>query len=222
MDMYSRNSPLGQNVYDSKNIHDYLNLFNLIVNYYYCNYKKYDIQLLILNRSPHVGHDFLRYLVAKELGIKTLILEQSLFPNKFFYYFDFYDYGLFKTSTKYFQSEHFKIEKKFEKELFYMKGVGKKKSLREIFIDFYRSPKISLIREVISKKSRQQAYYRYRLKQEFKKSSKEVVTSKISLDIPYVYFPLHLQPEKTTSSWGEQFTDQLLALERLSAMLPEG
>src|SRR5690606_41524727 len=43
MDMYSRKSPLGQNVYDSKNIHDYLNLFNLIVNYYYCNYKKYDI-----------------------------------------------------------------------------------------------------------------------------------------------------------------------------------
>lgn len=222
MDMYSRNSPMGQNVYDNKNIHDYLNLFNLIINYYCHYYKKYNIELLILNRAPHVGHDLLRYLVAKELGIKTLIMEQSLFTNKFFYYFDANDYGLFETSTKSFQTEKLKVENRFEKELFYMKKFYQKKSLNERLLIHCNSPKTTLMRDLISKTTREQAFYRYNLKKNFSKMSKEIVTTQINLDRPYVYFALHLQPEKTTSSWGGCFTDQLLAIERLSDMLPEG
>lgn len=222
MDMYSRNSSLGQNVYDNKNIHDYLNLFNLIVNYYYYNYKKYDIRLLILNRAPHVGHDLLKYLVAKEMGIKTLILEQSLFPNRFFYYWDINDHGLFKTSDKIFQTEHFKIENKFEKDLFYMKSLYGRKSFKEKLLTIYQTPFNSLLREILSPDHRQQAFYRFKLKKDFDKLSNEIVNRHINLELPYVYFPLHLQPEKTTSTWGGVFTDQLLAIERLSSMLPQG
>lgn len=42
------------------------------------------------------------------------------------------------------------------------------------------------------------------------------------LQRPYVYFPLQLQPEMTTSSLGGRYRDQLLALERLAEILPEG
>ena len=38
----------------------------------------------------------------------------------------------------------------------------------------------------------------------------------------FVYFPLHLQPEATTSPMGGVFTDQYLALETLVRALPEG
>jgi hypothetical protein len=125
--MYARWSPWSSNIYDQKNIHDYLNLFNLNLNFLYQTLVSNDIRLVIFNRSPHLGGDFLLYLLAENMGIRTLILDQSKFPNKFFHFFNFWDYGDFSTSKTVSPKKEVTIEKTYKKKLWYMDELHEKK-----------------------------------------------------------------------------------------------
>lgn len=226
IDMFSRNNKHNQNSYNQLSVHEHLNLFNLLINYYFYEFTLNKIDLIIFNRAPHVGFDFISYLVANKMGIKTLFLEQSLFPNRFYYYWDHYDYGSFETSDKRFTHKFIKVENKFEKDLFYMKNIKNEPSLFSIrnLKDLYNySPKVKLLRELMDKELRGQALYRYQLNEEFEinRRNEPDIYENIDMEIPFIYFGLHLQPEKTTSSWGDIYTDQLLAIEHLSSILPK-
>ena len=222
IDMYVRWSPWSSSIYDQKNIHDYLNLFNRSLNFIYSLLIKNEIDLVIFNRAPHLGGDLLLCLLAEKMNITTLFLEQSKFPNKFFHYFSFKDFGTFDTSKQISEYEKIQIDQKFEKELWYMDDIYKRRKqtpknfLREKFRDEYR-----LFVESIDHRGWEQSLYRYSLRKQFKENSREIIDSDIDLSQPYVYFPLHLQPEQTTSAWGGKYTDQLLALERLSQKIPD-
>lgn len=223
-DFYSRTSADGsQLMYDGKNIHDYSDIFNILISYYHNELKVNNISLLILFAAPHVGRDFVLYLVCKAMGIRTLIVEQSLFPNKFFFYFDQYDYGSFNTSKQLSPYEHKIIENKFEKDLAYMNDYLKKRQQKESLskrINKYLENKKQLMKELKNPHKRRFAFLNYANMEEFAKNSSEIQTADFDMDVPFVYFPLHLQPEKTTSSWGGKYNDQALALEHLSQVLP--
>lgn len=47
------------------------------------------------------------------------------------------------------------------------------------------------------------------------------ISKQIDLSILYVFFPLHMQPEKTTSAFGGDFEDQYLALKIISKSIPD-
>lgn len=56
----------------------------------------------------------------------------------------------------------------------------------------------------------------------YRKLLKENSDPNFSFDAPYVYFPLHYQPELTTQCLGNQmYINQALAIERLAALIPE-
>lgn len=48
------------------------------------------------------------------------------------------------------------------------------------------------------------------------------IVQPVDWDIPFVYFPLHFQPERTTCPQGGVYADQILVVETLAAALPEG
>lgn len=224
IDMYHRMSPWTVFIYDQKNIHDYLNLFNRSINFIYWLLKKEEIDLVIFPRAPHLGGDLILYLLAEKMGIKTLFLENWLFPNRFFHYFNLWDFGRFDTSKKLAEPEKVHIEKRFEKELWYMDEIyqkKEKKSIRNSLSKKFR-PEYRVLVESFQHRGWEQSLYRYSLRKKYKKNLAEVVEADVNFDEPYVYFPLHLQPEQTTSLFGGQYADQLLALERLSNKLPEG
>ncbi len=229
MDMYSRVSPHNSGNYNELNVHQHLDHFNLIINYYYSVFTENEIDLFIHNNSPHVGYDYIPNLLAEEMGITTLYLEQSSFPNKFFYYWKYKDYGDFETAQPIFESqENIKLENKFEKDIPYMKSVRKEgfnfsslKSISALNRELnHHLVGYQLLKDFVKPQYRGQAYFRYKLKKKYKQNRREL-TSEIDLNQPYVYFGLHLQPEKSTSSWGGRYADQALALEHLSAILPK-
>ena len=49
----------------------------------------------------------------------------------------------------------------------------------------------------------------------------EFEKNEVDLNCNYVYFPLQLQPEMTTSTFGGGYSDQLLAIEQISRLVPK-
>jgi len=184
-------------------------------------YEKNKITLLILNRPPHIGQDYIAYEVARAMDIKTLILFQAhQFEGRFFHVFENDDFGEFKTSVRN-SKENIKIvqlKRGFEKELDYMQDFyRKKKSIKATFADSIVG---KLLIDIYKGGELINSLKRFKLNYDFEKNYKAHVNLNPDLNCKYVYFPLHLQPEMTTSNWGGIYCDQVLAIEHLSSILP--
>lgn len=221
--MYGRIAKNNTTTYGEKNFYEFYNDFNLYLNYFFKVFTTNNIDLVVFSRAPHMGHDYLAYLVAKKLGIHTLLLEQSHFPDKFFYSWDQQDFGDFNTANVEFDHDPIQIENSFEKDLIYMKSINQSFSLSDLFNTnqlYKKIPEYRMFRELFDRELRGQAIYRYELYKKFQKKQSSL-SNNADLEQPFVYFPLHLQPEKTTSAWGGKYVDQILAIEHLSTILPK-
>jgi hypothetical protein len=197
-------------VFYEYDFHDYVNIFNKTFDYFYHLLTTEKIELVIFTSLPHVGDDWILYLTAQALGIKTLTFYQSLFPNKFFYTFNLDDFGYFDHIPAMQPFEHHAIEKKHEKEIFYMKNVKRPKLTYKDILLHLRYRKFNLFMP------------RYKRFRTYEKMYTRYANTAVNFSEPYVYFPLHLQPELTTSTLGDKYADQLLAIEHLSKLLPPG
>ena len=234
LDMLYRKTDWGTDRYNSASFHELSNRIRIYYAFYTYSLLKNKISLVIFWDTPHMGWDYILYKVAKFYNIKTLILDQSKFPNKFFHFFDNYDYGTFNESIILDNIDRYNIEKKVEKEWFYMKK-NRGKETDSSFTKFFYLSKyqkkinniiekndfLRLAKELSIKNRRSQAFFRFYTERNYKKELKKMVTSEYSLKTKFVYFPLHFQPEKVSSSWTGNYLDQILAIEKLSALIPD-
>jgi hypothetical protein len=167
---------------------------------------------------PHFGSDYLLIQIAKKMGIKGVLFYQSLIPNRFFYITDLDDFGDFKTSIVKFDYPKQKIDFKTRRVQFYMKNIKLKyKSCNFVLLQrvrryIFRSlGKMTLLGLIKS--------YGECLK--FKYNYLKMRQNRVNFSRNYIYFPLQLQPELTTSTLGGIFSDQILAIERLSSIIPK-
>jgi hypothetical protein len=206
---------------DIKSFHDLTEIVHCQINYleYLLVAKKID--LVIFHNVPHEGPDYLLYQIALARGVRTIIFNQSLFENRLFMFEKIQDLGLLVSVCQDKQYVPPLVERKFEKNYFYM---AKVKPLQRFSSSVRRF--LSSIKVVLSflalfgfKKSRRY-YYKHFYSLDFLKSKSKYTNNKIDLNHKYVYFPLHLQPEMTTSSLGGDYCDQLLAIERVRDLIP--
>lgn len=214
-----------------KPIYEYVNQFNLWLNFYYGLFTKNKIDLVIFGDIPHFGVDSIAKDLADAMGIKTILFQQAHENNRFFAFTDINDIGEYKILGNDDRLD-INVEERYEKDLFYMKnikvippgtegnndilcvlkGIPNKlqKSRGEIV---YKLKKYSLGK--IADKA-----YRSVSRLKYKHIEHKMVVNNPNFNEDFVYFALHLQPEMTTSALGGKFCDQILAIERLRAMLP--
>ncbi len=184
---------------------------------------KQRIEHLFFQNLPHEGFEYILYLAAQTQSIPTTLCYQSILPNRFFYCYDLNDFGHFKACS-YVPSEIFSIPKAFEKELFYMTGFSPTPNRKQFTV-------AERTKWSIRDWKRRSGYYRLIGKSQSSRSPEQEYLWNLSRIIDqdfdtnageYVYFPLHLQPELTTSAIGDEYFDQALAIERVSKWLPSG
>ncbi|PVZ70212.1 capsular polysaccharide export protein, LipB/KpsS family [Pelagibaculum spongiae] len=198
----------------------YLHLYR-ILQWYFQRFENEIIDYVSFVAPPHFGFDLILSDYVVWCGGKTYFSYQLLFPDLFVVY----DQNLnqIQPKTK-------MVEMKVDlpdvdnEELSYMVGVIHGKPKAQYWRWTRRLIKYSLT--AFSERSRvnitqlrlEYLYYRNL------KSAGLWTQDKLERTLnkrKIIYFPLHYQPELTTSMFGGEYDDQMLALERLSKVLPK-
>jgi hypothetical protein len=192
---------------------DYIDLFNLHYDFFANLFEVHQFDVVLFPACPHDGFDVMPYLLAQALGIKTLMINQSIFPNRLYCVTHIESHGLFNDMPFFNEPSPYPIKKRDFVRPFYTPAKPKppyevKKVLPQL---------IKLIREKGPARLLQRYY---RLKAYQRDIAARYVKTQIDFIQPYVYFPLHMQPEMTTCSIGKMYDDQMLAIERLSKIIP--
>jgi hypothetical protein len=192
---------------------------------------------------PHLAYDVIMLQMAKVLGVQVTIVTQSIFPNQFFSMTDPSDLGGFVVAPK---AAPYAMEKGSRPDLFYMKGIKQEredggritgKAIVQLltFLALKRPLKAfnpvymwKLVRHMMQvygglpKWRDPFARFFHEDELAYFDTLVQFEDGNVDLSGDYVYFPLQLQPEMTTSALGGRFRDQAYAIERLAGMLPEG
>jgi hypothetical protein len=241
--LYRSNMDIAIKANNIEYIHESYDYFYLAFDFIAGLIDEYKIDHILFFNVPHLGYDTVCYEVAHFLGLKTTILSQSIFPGKYFSTTSADYFGNFKINID--CPDIYKINKSHLPDLFYMKGINSNSTpakgvsifgfLSVVLYVIIREP-LLLVRfdklfKLISRVNqiyRRMPKWRDPFAKFFNRRSLdyfEFIAGLQSVEVDfkskYVYFPLHLQPEMTTSALGGAFVDQALAIEILSSILPD-
>lgn len=192
---------------------------------------------------PHLVHDTLVYQVARAMGLPTLIVTQSLFPNRFLSMPTIEAYGRLRPGAE--AGTPFPINREETLQHFYMKGIGQQKVQPgritpkavaqlvaflatqrplQAFNPFYVAGLVRRMKRVYGGlPDWRDPFARFFHESELAYFEHLLSFEDVQPDWSrrFVYFPLQLQPEMTTSALGGPFKDQALAIESLARILPD-
>ena len=214
-------------VYHRRNVYDFTDLFNRYVNLFYDRILRHGVTSVVFSNLPHEGPDFVLYHLARILNLDTVLLYQSIFPNQYFVVRRIEDFGDFNEIPDFNRSRPLEVEPRYEKDLYYMKSVQTcsypsrklhrkmKLGLKAFYGLLFRKFTSSIFTPELGS-----SILKFHHTQSYLRACSSIAVDHVDFTKKFVYFPLHLQPELTTSCLGGVYCDQLLALERFVQKLP--
>lgn len=193
---------------------------------------------------PHLAYDTVVWQMARSMGLPTLIVSQSLFAGRYFSLTAPADMGGFAPDGA--DAPPMPIPKGDKPELFYMAGIrqereagghpGSRAFLNLLAYLAFRRPCQALNPAYVWRLWRHMTrvhgalpawrdpFARFFHADDLAYFDHLATFEDQAVDLSgdYVYVPLQLQPEMTTSALGGPYRDQALAIERLADMLPPG
>ena len=241
--MYRHSDAYRYKSHNLKNLQDYLDYYHILADAISKEMLTKEINHVLFFNIPHLAYDTIIYQIAVSLEIPVTIVTQSLFSDKFFSLNKIEDYGNFNKKNK---TKIDKLVRLPKLNLFYMKKIKQKNEnpghinfmtiLQLLMFVIFKMPS-SIVRPIYIFKIllRIQKIYKsfpkwrdpfakffHENELSYFEHLAEFEKNKINFEEKFVYFPLPMQPEMTTSAIGGEFRDQLLALEKLSNILPKG
>lgn len=192
---------------------------------------------------PHLSYDSMAFQVAQALNLPCVIVTQSLFPNRYFSMANPRDMGDFTPDGR---AAPYPMQRGEKPDLFYMKGIKQEREeggtvSKKGFLQFLAYLALKRPRQALN------PAYVIRLYRHMQKTYAafpkwrdpfarffhadnlayfdhlaQFEDTPVDLTGDFIYVPLQLQPEMTTSSLGDAFRDQALAIEWLAGLVPEG
>jgi len=201
---------------------------------YWCGvFKKYKLEVIIFGNIPHDTCSYLIYELAHLLNIKTIIIEDTVVSDRLLTYNDFW------AGNKDLQDElHNNQNRKFflgdlsnDIQNYYRLQIDPSRNVAPVYIKIQKNRhsgfnlflrKLKRLKNSIKEGTILKFLAQYIGKQFKTNLKKEYHDIQINPDFnkKFVYVPLHVQPERSTSPQGDIFVDQILMLEILSASLP--
>jgi hypothetical protein len=176
----------------------------------------------LFSNLPHEGVDHIIYTIAKHLEVPVIILTQSPTTPQIFFLDDVRDYGTFSYMRSFPRQEmtRLKVSPPQADELWYMRHINYAKWGFRDELDLRFKRLVSAFTPGFNRKLEQKLIHRGDQKR-YVSTLRRMEQSSPDYSAPFVYFPLHFQPELTTSTNGDIYDDQLLALDILAQLIPD-
>jgi hypothetical protein len=225
-------------------LQDYLDYYHILADAYAQEIEETGATHALFMNIPHLGYDVILYHVAKTLGLKVVIVSQTFFADSFFSLERIEDFGHLNPDAP--DGTPIAIEKGSAPDLFYMDTRWQERGPRG---KLTAKAVLSLMKHMLLKRpgklfspsyifgnlKRMQAVYGglpdwrdpfstffHQNELAYFEHLAGYETQPVDLNLPFVYVPLHNQPEMSTQSLGGVFRDQVLAVEAMASVLPEG
>ncbi len=208
-------------------------LYYNMLQYWYGILKKYKPDIIIYQAIPHDICSYLIYELAQILNIKTVIFEEMKISGRLLIYTNFWKGSddLHKELQKN-QDKNFSL-KDLSKDLqeYYELQTDPMRDATPVFMDILKNrfSGLNLFLRKLKKAKNSikngtilkviKGNINRKLKQSLKKEYNGV-QNKPDFNKKFIYVPLAVQPECSTSPLGDMFVDQILMIEILSASLP--
>ena len=242
--LHRRSDAFFFNSHNLRSVQDYFDYYQILTDVIAERLIELGVTHCLFFNVPHLGFDTALYHVAKSLGLKTMMVTQSIFPGRYCSMESVSEYGCFDIPSAA-HSPH-SIAKGEPQELFYMKGIkqheeaGGRISAKALgnlakFLVLKRPMDALNPAYLVRTLRRMQNIYgklpkwRDPFARFFHENDlayfdhiAQYEKTPIDLDQRFVYFPLQMQPEMTTSALGGGYRDQARAIEDLASILPSG